>query len=255
MLNNISKIYIPYYLPNDKLQADLDSNENYNDFNVRFFHRQRINTFLNIIKSIPNIDKALDIGCGAGTYTNLLSRFASKVYAIDIEKKVNLRKQFIQMDIQRMGFKKNSFQFVICSEVLEHIDNIRDGLNEINRIVQPGGIVLFSMPNTISALWLRNRIIFNLSHLFNKSFSPLELEYKKHIESMLYQVISLLRKIGFKVLKTSGCFVVPLPVKAIYFLARKYPYLAYKICKLDSCLTNSYIKRYSSYLFVLCIKK
>lgn len=251
----LNKIHIPEYLPDDALQKDLDSNENYNDFNVRFFHRQRVNIFLKTINSLPKVDMALDIGCGAGTYTRLLLGFASRVYAIDVKKNNKLKNQFIQMDVQKMGFKKNNFGFVICSEVLEHIDNVEDSLNEIFRILKPGGIVLFSMPNAVSALWLRNRFRFNMSHLFNKNLSAKEIEYKKHIEFMPSRVIRSLRKIGFKILRTSGCFAFPVPAKVLAFHAKNFPGIAYKICKIDTFLTNSYLKKYGSYTFVLCIKE
>lgn len=257
MLNNISKVYIPYYLPNDKLQSRLDLYENYTGFNTRFFHRQRINTFLKIIKSIPRTNKALDAGCGTGIYTDLLSCFSSKTYMIDIKKHTNPEKKrsFIRMDLQATGFKDNSFDFIVCSEVLEHIPDISRGLAEIYRILQHDGMLLISMPNALSALWLKNRISFTLTHLFKKTFTPAEVEYKKHMEFTKSKIIRLVRKTGFKIRGLFGVFIIPFPPKFLGYLAYRFPKLAYKICKLDSFFTKSRIKGYSNYLFVLGYKK
>lgn len=45
-----------------------------------------------------------------------------------------------QMDLTRLGFAANSFDFVMCSHVLENIRDDRRAISEIYRVLAPGGI-------------------------------------------------------------------------------------------------------------------
>ncbi|WP_321496012.1 class I SAM-dependent methyltransferase [uncultured Desulfobacter sp.] len=50
------------------------------------------------------------------------------------------------MDITALPFEDNSFDVVICSEVLEHIPDDNKAINELVRIVRPGKILAVSVP-------------------------------------------------------------------------------------------------------------
>ena len=49
-------------------------------------------------------------------------------------------------DAGRLPFADNSFDVVICSEVLEHLPDVDAALDEITRIVKPGGRFALSVP-------------------------------------------------------------------------------------------------------------
>src|SRR3989338_1057110 len=49
--------------------------------------------------------------------------------------------------IYSTGYKNNYFDFIICSEVLEHLHNDGKALIELKRILKPGGIVVITVPN------------------------------------------------------------------------------------------------------------
>ena len=53
-----------------------------------------------------------------------------------------------QTDATRLPFADNSFDKIICSEVLEHIENYQGVLREINRVLKPEGILAISVPRT-----------------------------------------------------------------------------------------------------------
>ncbi len=49
-------------------------------------------------------------------------------------------------DIQHLSFEDNSFAFLMCNHVLEHIPDDRAALSECARIVMPGGLAIFTIP-------------------------------------------------------------------------------------------------------------
>ena len=50
-----------------------------------------------------------------------------------------------QIDIENMAFGDCSFDVVLCSHVLEHVDDAR-ALNEIHRVLRPNGFALIMLP-------------------------------------------------------------------------------------------------------------
>ena len=45
-----------------------------------------------------------------------------------------------------MNFENKSFDLIICNHVLEHIDDDKKALNEIFRVLKPGGVALLQVP-------------------------------------------------------------------------------------------------------------
>lgn len=52
----------------------------------------------------------------------------------------------LRLDIQATGLSDESFDVVFCNHVLEHVDDFRVALNEIYRILKPGGSYICSFP-------------------------------------------------------------------------------------------------------------
>lgn len=49
-------------------------------------------------------------------------------------------------DIQHLSFADNSFAFIMCNHVLEHIPDDQAALNETARVLKEGGLVVFTIP-------------------------------------------------------------------------------------------------------------
>lgn len=109
-------------------------------------------------------DRILDVGCGEGRHT-IGAYLNADVEAIgvdlsekdlqtakerfaDFEEKNNSRKSllFQKADALALPFADNSFDKVICSEVLEHIPDYQGVLAEINRVLKPDGLLAVSVP-------------------------------------------------------------------------------------------------------------
>ncbi len=98
--------------------------------------------------------KLLEIGCGEGRGVELLAPKASSYTAVDkIEEVVETlalrfpKAEFIQANIPPLPFEDNSFDTVVSFQVIEHIKNDDAYLQEIHRILKPGGKAYISTPN------------------------------------------------------------------------------------------------------------
>jgi 2-polyprenyl-6-hydroxyphenyl methylase/3-demethylubiquinone-9 3-methyltransferase len=69
--------------------------------------------------------------------------------------------QYAQVDLNRRGltdYGTNTFDVIVCSDVLEHLENPAAILREIARVLKPGGEVFLTLPNAFN-LWQRLEIL------------------------------------------------------------------------------------------------
>lgn len=102
-----------------------------------------------IIKRIApnNSSKWLDVGCGLRPYE---SYFPLGVYVgVDVEssgRDDTLKAPDYFYDGKVLPFQNNSFDGVICTQVLEHVPDPRGVLSEIYRVTNVGGELILSLP-------------------------------------------------------------------------------------------------------------
>jgi ubiquinone/menaquinone biosynthesis C-methylase UbiE len=107
-------------------------------------------------------ERLLDMGCGNGAYTTVLAKGFSEVHAVDIEparleefrKQVNGDPKFHIVDgtAERLEFPDNYFDVITAVEVLEHVVDLEQAVNEAHRVLRPGGAFLVSCPNRLFPL-------------------------------------------------------------------------------------------------------
>ena len=81
--------------------------------------------------------KVLDIGCG---YT--ANKFATTICDIQDLSHFYKDKNFVKLDGNRLPFEDNHFDFVIASHVLEHVEDYKFFINELERVSNKGYIEL-----------------------------------------------------------------------------------------------------------------
>ena len=52
----------------------------------------------------------------------------------------------VKMDIHEIPFPENTFDVILCNHVLEHVNDDIKAMNEINRVLKPGGYALMQIP-------------------------------------------------------------------------------------------------------------
>lgn len=85
--------------------------------------------------------KVLEVGCGRGYLSNLLSLEGHQVTGVDIHIENDLVNkfnniQFIEGNIQKLPFENHSFDTVICTHTLEHVQDIYGALIELRRVTK-----------------------------------------------------------------------------------------------------------------------
>lgn len=58
----------------------------------------------------------------------------------------NYSTETIDMDLTDLKFEDNSFDFIICNHVLEHIPNDTDAMREMYRVLSQGGKAILNVP-------------------------------------------------------------------------------------------------------------
>ncbi len=141
----------------------------------------------------PN-DRILDIGCGEGRHTiraaqekdtictgadfgfdNLIQTRDKLAFHDEINDLSCRDWNLSTMDITALPFTDNSFDIVICSEVLEHIPDDARAMSELVRILKPGKTLAVSVPRS----W-PEKICWRLSdEYFNANMGHVRIYNKK----------------------------------------------------------------------------
>jgi len=111
------------------------------------------NNRISVIKKLipKNFNKILFIGCGKGNELRISEKgiaFDISSTAVKMAKEKNPKFNFAIADVHKLPFKKNSFDLIICSEILEHIEYPDQAVAEIRRILK--GTFIASVPNWFS---------------------------------------------------------------------------------------------------------
>jgi SAM-dependent methyltransferase len=115
---------------------------------------------------LRGVENILDIGSGAGQVLSHLIRYsnaATNITGVDIslmmlsraQKRLkNNRPRFVLGDLAQLPFANQAFDCVTCCYVLEHVPDARRGLEEIVRVLKPGGrVLLFVTEDNFSGAW------------------------------------------------------------------------------------------------------
>lgn len=63
-------------------------------------------------------------------------------------------------DITNSKLPPQSFDLILCTEVIEHIPDSQRALNEMRRLLKPGGVLILSTPQRYSPLELAAKVAF-----------------------------------------------------------------------------------------------
>ena len=120
---------------------------------------------LNLFKSLGS-RKVLDLGCGQGRHTILLSKNSFETFAIDISPTAakatknaldeeGLTAEVMVGDMCEIAYPDNFFDAILAwrSLYLGKIDDVRKAFSEVKRILRPGGIIYTSIRSVNNTLW------------------------------------------------------------------------------------------------------
>jgi SAM-dependent methyltransferase len=103
---------------------------------VRFLQEQSVNLERHV----------LDLGCGNGGYSRALRAAGAEVISLDLFRPGAPLPLFIQGDALSLPFADNTFPFVFCASLIEHVRHPSVLLREIKRVTCPGALAYISFP-------------------------------------------------------------------------------------------------------------
>ena len=118
---------------------------------------KRVNFILESLRQeIPEGGTVLDVGCGNGVISRFLGRHGYQVYGIDVSEKTitNARSltdlpnvKFDVISAEQLVAAGNAYDAVICSEVLEHLNQPSDLLKTLFKSLKDNGKLIVTVPN------------------------------------------------------------------------------------------------------------
>lgn len=204
------------------------------------------NYFLPVLKSVAlTIDvskaKILDVGCGTGLFMSPLVKWGcTELYGVDgptdyagraLERGYKEVKFVDDLCSSKLPYEDNTFDLIVCKDVFEHLLDPVFALDEIRRVLRPGGKLLLHVPNHFP-LYGRVKFVFT-NNMDTFSFFPDSSRWSfPHIRFYEYNdSIKLLSEHGFSVVEDlSHHFpVIPILVRFSVFksfcksLVSKFP--------------------------------
>lgn len=123
---------------------------------------------------LPQRARVLDAPCGGPAALTLALKeggFDAVGADIDPEAAMRLGSAFQKADLDGvLPWSDRSFDAVISTEGIEHLENHYSFLREMHRILKPGGILVLTTPNITA---LRSRVRFFASGFFGRDGRPL----------------------------------------------------------------------------------
>lgn len=122
---------------------------------IKFYGRmlldlQILTIFKDVKKQLPTYKgNVLDIGCGQSPYKFLLNSNATKYYGIDIIEATSFgynNSAVTAFDGKNIPFEDAKFDAVICTEVLEHVQEYQYLIDEIYRVTKFNADVIVTIP-------------------------------------------------------------------------------------------------------------
>ena len=139
----------------------------------RIFHWGRSTVAKRLIRRIGKSQFALDIGCGTGLITRYIR--SSRIVGVDINqwnldraKKRISDADFVQCDVEHLPLRNGLADFVVCTEVVEHLYRPARALGEIARVMRANGTFIGSVPSS-NPLW-RFRNVLSVTHPQSEPF-------------------------------------------------------------------------------------
>ena len=179
--------------------------------------------------------KTLDLGAGLAKYRQIIQSKATEYITFDKKPGKNID---VVGDALNLPFSNHTFDTLISTQVLEHIEKPWIMVKEIYRVLKPNGKLIITTPNYQSA-WILVEKIVNLLGEVKYQEQHITFFNKKKIELLLEQL-------KFKNIN----------ITTNIFLAPFFAYFGWKVSDCIQKIEDKYFNHpFRFFLFVICEKK
>ena len=182
--------------------------------------------------------RCLEVGGASGNLVKFIEDRSNYVLS-DISPKMCevARKKYnckvVCCDAEKLPFKKNEFDSIICLEVIYYLDRPENFLREANRVLKPGGTLIISMFNNKVKYYHNLRTFLRRLKLFETYFDdPINTFIS------LKKLIKMLKSNNFKIVKDKKIILIPFG----------------KFHKLNLLLEKTFLKVFSTFIIIVAKK-
>jgi ubiquinone/menaquinone biosynthesis C-methylase UbiE len=136
----------------------------------------------------------LDIACGTGYGSSYMkSKGAKKIVGADISQdaldyaQMHYNREgitFERLDATKTNYPNNCFDVIVSFETIEHLRDYKKYLEEMQRVLRPGGLFICSTPNKYISSPFTNKPVnpFHFREFYPNEFYTLIQEYFPHVQ-------------------------------------------------------------------------
>jgi len=213
---------------------------------IRYYHKKKARIVMkNILKFQDKNKTLLDAWCGRWPYVFLAKNYFKKIFAFEYDvKELNFAKKnnynnekiiYNQVDLTNIPLETESIDYIICSEVLEHIPDYQKACNECYRVLKKWWKMILSMPNW-SSLFYKIAKIRNQNKIDMNNHK--DWESARHWHFSFKDIERIVKNSGFKIIERDWSTILRIPHKIKELFMKKSPVLFIMIEKLDNFLSN-----------------
>ncbi len=157
--------------------------------------------------------EVVEIGCGGGLICAELARRGAVTIGVDpsqdalavarthtSQEGLGEQTYFIPGYAEALPFANGSFSVIVCLDVLEHVHDLAATIQEISRILAPGGLFIFDTINRtliarVALIWIGERFFQRQGlvpglHNYHAFIKPRELQALLHANALKVQEIA-----------------------------------------------------------------
>jgi ubiquinone/menaquinone biosynthesis C-methylase UbiE len=191
-------------------------------------------------------DRVLDVGCGTGFVSQLYPNF--DITGIDISDGMLERNPYkwTKASAESIPFPNDHFDFVVCRSLLHHLDDPKIGLEEMFRVLKPGGQFSCWDPH-------HNVVYETVRHIFQHTDRFSHLHHSFNAE----ELFGMIEEAGFEITEKRYIGYIAYPTIGFPDILNFHipVWLGRKLMALDDLIARTPFKKFSWSLMVKAVKK